>query len=124
IPSLDDAIDYRTTREDAKRIGTQSMWDRLSSPSGRAKSPSHILAIPVDGFRSWERDAPREDGGAPGAFDAVAAGYALRKGLPLRGLLEVMRTKIEAATWMVRAYTPLQKEEFFVEVDPRAARVI
>jgi hypothetical protein len=42
----------------------------------------------------------------------------------MQGLLDVMRTKIEAATWMIRAYTPLQKEEYFVEVNPRAARVI
>jgi len=98
----------------------------LSEPkaSRRARDHRRILAAPVEGFRSWEREAPREDGGAPGGFDAVAAGYALHKGLPMRGLLEVMRTKIEAATWMVRAYTPQQKEEYFVEVDPRAARAI
>ena len=114
IPSLEDAIDYRTTRDDARRLAAAS----IASPRER------VLAIPVDGFRSWDRDAPREDGGSPGGFDSVAAGYALRQGLPMQGLVDVMRTKIEAATWMVRAYTPLQKEEYLVEVDPRAARVI
>jgi membrane protease YdiL (CAAX protease family) len=124
IPSLDDVIDYRTTAADAKRIA------RAGAPAlGRAAlpgaaAPTHILAAPVEGFRSWEREAPREEGGAPGGFDSTAAGYALHKGLPMRALLDVMRTKIAAATWMVRAYTPLQKEEYFVEVDPRAARVI
>ena len=118
IPSLDDAIDYRTTRADAKRIASAVI------PSVPRNDDRKILAAPVDGFRSWDRDAPREDGGSPGGFDSVAAGYALRKGLPMRGLLAVMGDRIEAATWMVRAYTPLQKEEYFVEVDPRAARVI
>jgi membrane protease YdiL (CAAX protease family) len=112
IPSLDDVIDYRITGEQAKKIA-------IANPK-----QAHVLAAPVEGFRSWERDSPREDGGSPGGFDAVAAGYALHKGLPMRGLLDVMRTKIEAATWMVRAYTPLQKEEVLVEVDPRASRVI
>ncbi|MEK6375519.1 MAG: type II CAAX endopeptidase family protein [Acidobacteriota bacterium] len=114
IPSLDDVVDYRTTKTEAKKLAGPSI----------ANPREHILAAPVEGFRSWEREAPREDGGAPGGFDAIAAGHALHKGLPMRALLDVMRTKIEAATWMIRAYTPLQKEEYFVEVDPRAARVI
>jgi membrane protease YdiL (CAAX protease family) len=114
IPSIDDAIDYRTTGADAKRIAAPTF------PAPRER----VLAAPVEGFRSWERESPREDGGSPDGFDDVAAGYALRKGLPMSRLLDVMRTKIEAATWMVRAYTPLQKEEYLVEVDPRAARVI
>jgi len=114
IPSLDDVVDYRTTKEEAKKLAAPS----ITAPRER------VLAAPVEGFRSWEAEAPREEGGAPGGFDATAAGYALHKGLPLRALIDVMRNKIEAATWMVRAYTPLQKEEYFVEVDPRAARVI
>src|SRR5207244_536934 len=114
IPSIDDAIDYRTTRTEAKKIAAPMF------PAPRER----VFAVPVEGFRSWARDSPREDGGSPGGFDCVAADYALRKGLKMRGLVDVMRTKIEAATWMVRTYMPLQKEEYLVEVDPRAARVI
>ena len=137
IPSLEDVIDYRTTAADAKRIARRVIPSVSEGPGGAGgaapppRSLAHarddtrrILAAPVDGFRSWERETSREEGGAPGGFDTIAAGYALHKGLPMRGLLDVMRTKIEAATWMVRAYTPLQKEEYFVEVDARAGRVI
>jgi membrane protease YdiL (CAAX protease family) len=121
IPSLDDAVDYRTTRAEAKRVGAAALG---SAARPRAGAPTRLLAAPVEAFRSWQSDSPREDGGSPGGFDAIAAGYALRKGLPMPALLDVMRTKIEAATWMVRAYTPLQKEEYFVEVDPRARHII
>jgi membrane protease YdiL (CAAX protease family) len=110
IPTLDDAIDYRTTSADAKRIA--------------GIRGAKVFAVPVSGFRSWERESGREEGGAPSGFDSTAAGYMLRKGLPMHALLEVMRTKIEAATWMVRAYTPMQKTEELAEVDPREGRVI
>ena len=43
---------------------------------------------------------------------------------PMPALVEVMKTKIEAATWMVRSFTPGQKDESFTEIDPRIARVI
>jgi membrane protease YdiL (CAAX protease family) len=113
IPSLEDAIDYRIGRGEARKVAAPMIPPR-----------EHVIATPVEGFRNWERDSTREDGGTPGGYDAVAVGYMLRKGLPMRALLDVMRTRIEAATWVVRAFTPLQKEEYFVEIDPRAARVI
>jgi membrane protease YdiL (CAAX protease family) len=118
IPSLDDAIDYRITGDQAKGVGAAALGSAARPPT------QHILAAPVEGFRSWMRDSQREDGGSPGGFDAIAADYALRKGLPMPALVDVMRTRIEGATWMVRAYTPLQKEEYLVEVDPRTSRVI
>jgi hypothetical protein len=34
-----------------------------------------------------------------------------------------METKIPAATWMVRSFTPQQKDETFTEVDPRKSRI-
>src|SRR5205085_2989754 len=114
IPSIDDAVDYRTTRAEAKRIAAPAL------PAPRQR----VIATPVEGFRNWERDSGREDGGSPGGFDSIAANYMLRNGLSMRALLDVMRTKIEAATWMVRAFTPMQKEEYFVEIDPRDARVV
>jgi membrane protease YdiL (CAAX protease family) len=116
-PSVDDVIDYRITNaqavESARRAGTLQ--------SGAAL---HVIAQPQEGFRAWERNSPREDGGSPSGFDPTAAEYLVRHGLTMQKLVEVMRTRIEAATWMVRAYTPQQKEEHFVEVDPRTGRVI
>ena len=50
-----------------------------------------VLATPVEGFRNWERDSPREDGGAPGGFDSLAATYLLQHGLSMRGLADVFR---------------------------------
>jgi len=121
VPTLDDAIDYRTTADDAKRVGAAALGSAARPGAG---APTRVLAVPVAGFRSWDSNSQREEGGAAGGFDSTAAAYALRKGLPMRALLEVMRTRLEAATWIVRAYTPLQKEETLVEVDPRASRII
>jgi membrane protease YdiL (CAAX protease family) len=114
IPSVDDAVDYRSTAADAKRAA-QTMI-----PAGDWT----VLAQPVDGFRSWDKDSSREDGGSPSGFDAAAADYLLRHGMPMRALVELLRAKIYGATWMVRAYKPLQKEEYFVEVHARDARVV
>lgn len=114
-PSPDDAIDYRITAARAKEIAGAHL--------GSVRF-SRVIAAPVDGFRSWDPASPREDGGAPGGFDAPAANYLLRNGMTMRELAGVFRTKIEAATWTVRFFTPMQKEEIFVEVDPRTSRAI
>ena len=108
-------IDYRITKEDAKRIAAAAL--------GRAARRRHAHASP----RPWKASAPgtptrtREDGGAPGGFDTVAADYILRNGLPMPSLLDVMRTKIPAATWMVRAFAP-QRERGVLRRS-RSARV-
>jgi membrane protease YdiL (CAAX protease family) len=123
IPSIDDAIDYRTTAADAKRT-VLAVVPALIGAKGPAGTGWTILAQPVPGFRSWDRNAQREEGGAPGGFDAVAADYLLRHGLSMRGLVDVLRNKIYGGTWMVRAYRPLQKEEYFVETFARGARAV
>jgi hypothetical protein len=112
--SPSDAIDYRITKEQAKTIAT---W-HVQRPFAR------IIALPVEGFRSWDRESRREDGGAPGDFDAIAATYLVHKGVSIPDLTRIFREKIEAGTWMVRFFTPMQKEEVFVEVDPRKSRMV
>ncbi len=112
--SPSDAIDYQITREQAKTIAT---W-HVQRPFAR------VIALPVEGFRSWDRDSPREDGGAPGEFDEIAATYLVHKGVSIPDLTTIFREKIEAGTWMVRFFTPMKKEEVFVEVDPRTSRVV
>jgi membrane protease YdiL (CAAX protease family) len=109
-PSVDDVVDYRTTAEQAKTHFAQPNW--------------HVVVQPQEGFRSWEPRSPREDGGSPSGFDPTAAEYLVRHGLSMQKLVDVMRTRIEAATWMVRAYKPQRKEEHFVEVDPRTDRIV
>ncbi|MEA2328901.1 MAG: hypothetical protein QOE68_3860 [Thermoanaerobaculia bacterium] len=114
LPSIDDAVDYRITKEDAKRI---------AATVGPPATAMRTIATPVEGFRSWDRGATREEGVGPGDFDTVAVDYLLRHGLSMQSLLAVMRTKIPTATWMVRDFAPQVKDEYFIEVDPRASRV-
>lgn len=112
-PSLDDVIDYRISGTRAKVIATAHVRDKYA----------YTIATPVEGFRSWDAESSREDGGSPGGFDDVAATYLLRNGTSIRELTNIFRTRLEAATWTVRFFTPLKKEEVFVEIDPRTARI-
>ncbi|MEA2165700.1 MAG: hypothetical protein QOK37_3827 [Thermoanaerobaculia bacterium] len=116
LPSIDDAVDYRITKDDAKHI---------AAPFGPPPSAAmKAIAAPVEGFRSWDRDSPREDGGAPGGYDGLAADYILRKGMSVPSLVSVMRAKVPTATWMIRSFAPQVKDEYFVEVDPRTSHVV
>jgi hypothetical protein len=118
LPSVDDAVDYRITKEDAKRIAARER------PAGA--DAMRTVATPVEGFRSWDKDAQREDGGGPSGFDNLAVNYILHSGMSTESLTGVMQTKIPTATWMVRSFTPFTpqvKDEYFIEVNPRASRV-
>jgi membrane protease YdiL (CAAX protease family) len=114
--SPDDVVDYRITGERAKEIA------RGFFPGSNRFA--YVIAAPVEGFRSWDAHSPREDGGAPGDFDEIAVTWLVHQGMRAPALLDVFRHRIEAATWTVRFFTPTQKEEVFVEVDPRTSRAI
>jgi hypothetical protein len=116
--SLNDVADYRTTREQA--VALSSKWMTAQQQRPLAKS----AAAPVEGFRNWNRDSGAEDGGSPDTFDNTAAEYLLRHGLSLGQVVDLMRTRVQAATWIVRTYTPQQKREYRTELDPRTSRVI
>lgn len=109
--SPSDAVDYRITKEQAKTIAKWHVQQPFTS----------VIAAPVEGFRYWDRDSAREDGGAPGQFDSIAATYMVRNGVRIDNLTAIFRDRIEAGTWMVRFFTPLKKDEVFVEVDPRTS---
>ncbi|HUR82094.1 MAG TPA: CPBP family intramembrane glutamic endopeptidase [Thermoanaerobaculia bacterium] len=113
-PSPSDAIDYRISRERAKEIARRVVRGSFQE----------VIALPVEGFRSWDEDDGREEGGAPGGFDDVAATYLVQQGMSIGDLVKVFRERIQAGTWTVRFFTPMQKEEIFVEVDPRTQRVV
>ena len=117
-PVPDDVVEYRIDAATAKRIATAHL-EELQQPV-----PEKVAAIPVAGFRYWDPDSPREEGGAPGGFDGVAATYLRRNGMSAERLTEVMRNEVHAATWMVRFFTPEHVTEYFVEVDPRTNRVV
>jgi len=121
-PSAEDAIDYRITKERAKEIAKQHVGRRRTSYDVLGRPT--VIATPVEGFRSWDSESPREEGGAPGTFDRIAATYLVRGGMSIESLVNIFKTKLEAGTWTVRFFTPMQKEEIFVEVDPRTERVI
>ena len=114
--SPNDAIDYRITADKAKEIA------RSAIP--RSDRFAYVIAAPVEGFRSWNAGSGREEGGAPGEFDEIAATWLRRNGMSVRDLLDVFRHRVEAGPWVVRFFTPLKKEEIFVEVDPRTSRVV
>jgi membrane protease YdiL (CAAX protease family) len=114
--SPDDVIDYRITADRAKEIA------RSAIP--RSDRFAYVIAAPVEGFRSWDPGSGREEGGAPGEFDEIAATWLRRNGMSVDALLGLFRTRVEAGTWVVRFFTPLKKEEIFVEVDPRTSRVV
>jgi len=113
--SPDDAIDYRITKERAKQIAREHVG---------AAQYAYVIAAPVEGFRNWNPNSQREDGGSPGGFDEIAATWLVHKGMSIDALIDVFRNRIEAGTWTVRFFTPMKKEEIFVEVDPRTSRVI
>jgi ABC-type multidrug transport system fused ATPase/permease subunit len=117
---LDDAIDYRITKEQAKQIAVAHL--KRVEPHA---SYQRVIATTLEGFRNWNAGATaREDGGAPGGFDSNAAEYMLARGLSTKALAEIFKTRVPAATWTVRFFTPMKKEEYFVEVDPRTSRAI
>jgi membrane protease YdiL (CAAX protease family) len=118
-PSLSDAIDYRIDREQTKSIARAHFASAAHRPI-----PPRVISIPLSGFKAWDRESPREEGGSPGGFDSVAATYLLRHGLRDRALIDVLQHRVPAGTWTVRFFTPMQKDEYFVEVDPRTSRAI
>ncbi|HEY2324527.1 MAG TPA: hypothetical protein VGJ82_16830, partial [Thermoanaerobaculia bacterium] len=87
-------------------------------------SYERVIASPLEGFRLWNPESRREDGGSPGGFDSTAAEYLLAHGLSRKALADIFKSRIPAATWSVRFFTPMKKEEYFVEVDPRTSRAI
>jgi membrane protease YdiL (CAAX protease family) len=118
-PSAEDAIDYRITAAEAKAIATRHLISTLHQPL-----PKRVIATPLEGFRNWDRNSGREDGGGPGGFDSVAADYLAQHGMKARQLIDLLRTRVQAGTWTVRFFTPQVKVEQFVEVDPRTAKAI
>jgi membrane protease YdiL (CAAX protease family) len=117
---LGEVIDYRITRDQA--IDIASRW--LGTAQHTAPLEKRA-AQPAAGFRSWDAGAPVEDGGAPpSAFDSVAARYLVRHGMRVQDLAGVLRHRVPAATWMVRTFTPMQKREYKIEVDPRTSTVV
>jgi membrane protease YdiL (CAAX protease family) len=118
-PTPDDAVDYRIDRGKAKQLAAAHL--RTADAKGTYE---RVIATTLDGFHSWDRNSRREEGGAPGPFDSIAATYLIHHGMTVEQLVGVFRTRVEAATWTVRFFTPMKKEEYFVEVDPRTSRVL
>ena len=115
----DDAVNYRIDRGRAKQLAAAHL--RIADPKATYE---RVIADTLEGFHSWDRTSEREEGGSPGPFDRIAATYLIHHGMNVRGLIDVYTHRVEAATWTVRFFTPLKKEEYFVEVDPRTSRIL
>lgn len=118
--SPQDAIDYSIDRAEAKEIARA----HLATSDPAAPPFAYVVAAPVEGFRSWNHESTREDGGAPGGFDEIAATWLVHQGMRVETLIDVFRTKIEAGNWVVRFFTPMEKREAIVEIDGRTGRVV
>ncbi|HXI14249.1 MAG TPA: type II CAAX endopeptidase family protein, partial [Thermoanaerobaculia bacterium] len=118
-PEISDVIDYRIDSAAAITIARSHLTRVM-----RVETPPHVVAVPTEGFRSWNSQSGREDGGSPGGFSSVSAEYLIRKGVSIPSLRDTLAARIEAATWMVRFYAPLQKNEILIEVDPRSERAV
>jgi membrane protease YdiL (CAAX protease family) len=118
-PSVDEAIDYQQQRNEAVAQATKHLRATTRQPL-----PERVASTEQNGFRSWNEKSGRQDGGAPSPFDTIAADYLVHHGVSIERLTRIMRTQIYAGNWLVRFFTPLQKREVFVEIDPREHRVI
>lgn len=117
--TLDGVADYRITADQATAIANRDLAARRI-----AKLPEKHVVAPDEGFRTWDAKSGREDGGSPGGFDDVSLAYILQKSKSLDLVIATLRSKIEGATYVVRMFTPREKEEIFVEIDPRTSKPV
>lgn len=114
-PSPNDAIEYRIPKERAKEIARTHVQGEFA----------YVIAAPVPGFRSWNRDSTREDGGSlSGGSDNIAATHLLQTGSTVTQMQRMFQNRLDAALWTVRFFTPQEKEEIFVELEPRGGRIV
>ncbi|HET7712783.1 MAG TPA: hypothetical protein VFL80_12695, partial [Thermoanaerobaculia bacterium] len=113
----EDAIDFRVTAREAKEAARRHLLS-VSKPPARMQ----VIAGPTEGFRSWNRESQREEGGAPGGFDDIAAEYVARHS-SLQTVIDILRSRLPAAAWAVRFFVPERKEEWFVHVDQKSGKV-
>lgn len=109
-PLPSDAVRYRIGKAEALRAAERHLASTGDDPASR-----NSVVLTSAGFRRWV-DHDREDGGGPGPYAAAAAEEIVEKG-GIKRLLEAQRQRVEAATWVARFFTPLRKEEIYVEVD-------
>ena len=117
-PTPEDAVDFRMTRDEAKRIATAHLRDVM-----KQRVPSRVAAVPAGGFRSWNVHSSRQEGGSTSGFDAIAATHIARAA-GVGAVTKIFRSEVQAGTYLVRFFTPSQKDEYVIEVDPRTGRVV
>ncbi|MGA7616371.1 MAG: type II CAAX endopeptidase family protein [Thermoanaerobaculia bacterium] len=119
-PTLDSVADYRIDPARAEQIARRHLAE-----IGVRVVPQKVLVVPVPGFRSWDEDSSREDGGSPDGYFQVAAEYITRESKRgLDALIGIEIQDVQGATWVVRFFTPQEKNEIFVEIDPRTSKVV
>lgn len=117
-PIPDDVIEYAIPEERAVAIAEEHLRDRAAPAESE-----RIVTFASPGFRSWNEQRGPDEGGSPGAYARIGAERILETGGVDR-LVEIQRDAVEAATWVVRFFTPERKEETFVEIDPRRGEAV
>ncbi len=115
-PLARDVIDYRIGPDAALAIAREHL-----ESNGIPVPQRREIVYASAGFRSWADSG--DDGGSPAGYARVGAERILETA-GVDPLLGVQRTKVEAATWVVRFFEPGKKEEIFVEIDPRRGTVV
>ena len=117
-PLIDDVAVWPIPKQEAVEIAKRHLGATES-----AIAEKRVVTVAARGFRSWSEGAGSEEGGTPGGYARIAA-EEIVEGSGVDRLLSVQREEVEAATWVVRFFEPLVKEEIHVEVDPRARKVV
>ena len=84
---------------DERNVAAQVVHDPVHPAHLKRVEPNasyaRVIATTLEGFRNWDRDSRREDGGAPGAFDSTAAEYMLAHGLSMHALVDIFSSRAD-----------------------------
>jgi hypothetical protein len=117
-PLIDDVAVWPIPKQEAVEVAKGHLAATEIPVEGK-----RVVAVAGRGFRSWNDRAGSEEGGAPGGYARIAA-EEIVESEGVDRLLSAQRREVEAATWIVRFFEPLVKEEIHVEIDPRTGRAV
>ncbi|MFN2443722.1 MAG: type II CAAX prenyl endopeptidase Rce1 family protein [Thermoanaerobaculia bacterium] len=117
-PLIDDVAVWPISQEEAAEIATRHLGGAQPGFAGK-----RVVTVTARGFRSWNERGGNVEGGTPGGYARIAAEEIVET-TGVDRLLATQRDEVEAATWVVRFFEPLVKEEMRVEIDPRTRQAV